>query len=122
VMFDKFGGHVQLTGLVDISLDVRLRIAFGLDSNGDFFFETNGTDPEVVVSNIHVVGDLEGEGQFGFLSVQLENTAVNINGITIDVNLVTAGGKLTLDDLTESTIEDLTTITVNGVSGDDAVL
>ena len=72
VSFDKFGGHVSLSGSVEASATIHVNLVAGIDAQG-FYIETGGTDPELSIGDIHVEGELHGEGQFGFLGVELEN-------------------------------------------------
>jgi hypothetical protein len=120
--FDKFGGHVELRGFADVSVDVQLNVVFGIDSDGNFYLETNGSSPEFVASNIQVTGSLEGEGQLGILEIKLDDAAVSINGVSVTVDLATAGDRLYLADLNPATLEDKAAITATGGPGDDAVL
>jgi len=79
VAFDQFGGHVQLSGIVEASADVHLHLIVGVDPTDGVYIDTSGAD-ELSIGNIHVTGKLEGEGRMGFLSVELVNPTVVING------------------------------------------
>jgi hypothetical protein len=110
-------------GLVEVSVDVQLNLIFGLDSDG-IFIETNGALPEVAISNIQLTGALDGSGQFGFLSIELTEPELTINGVSIALDLVApTGNKIRLGDLANpAQLDQLADLTVTGPSGDDVVL
>jgi len=114
VEFDKFGGHAALEGEVAASLTVHLNVVFGVDADGNFYVETNGADPELVIDNLSVDGTVHGEGRLGFLGVEISNASVSLSGVTVTVDIVSPTGTLTFGDLDSETIDSLSTITASG--------
>ncbi|MGZ4363246.1 MAG: hypothetical protein ACXVFF_13510, partial [Gaiellaceae bacterium] len=123
ISYDQFGGHVSISGEAHVSLDVNLHIVFGVNAAGDFYLRTDGATPEISFTNIHLDGLLDGDGQLGFLGVELENATLTINNVTVAIDLNSTGGTLSVYDLDPSQLEDLGTFVVTGPpTEDDAVV
>jgi Ca2+-binding RTX toxin-like protein len=85
---DLLGGSLRLTGSLEIEVTVRLNAAFGVDANG-FYFETNATTAELVISDIEVNGEVEGSGVFAFLGVTLSNATLTLgSAVKVSVDLI----------------------------------
>ena len=67
---NALGGAVELSGRLEVSADVALHLIFGIDSDGFFIDAESSQDPELVVSNLQISGDVEGTGRLGFLGVE----------------------------------------------------
>ena len=65
-----------------------------------FYVRTDGADPEFSISNLRLTGQLDGEGQFGFLGAKLENAGVTVNGVSVAIDLVApSGNSIGISDL-----------------------
>src|SRR5207249_8419466 len=117
VAFDKFGGHAELRGDIDYSMQIHLNVIFGVDANGAIYLETTG-GPEVVIDNIVVHGTIEGDGRLGFLSVHVENGVIHLEGVQLTIDLQTnqPGGTLGLDDLTPAGLFAASHISASGAA------
>ncbi|MDX6411750.1 MAG: hypothetical protein QOE91_1266, partial [Gaiellaceae bacterium] len=124
VAFDQFGGHVALSGAIEVSVDVHAALTFGFNLTDGFFVQTDGVDPELSFSNLRVSGDIEGQGQFGFLGAELENATLTVNGVTIAIDLTApTGNKLGIIDLINpASLVSAAHVTITGPPGDDVVL
>ena len=124
VAFDKLGGHAAFTGSVEVSAVVHLNLTFGVDPTLGFFIRTDGAGPEVSIDTLELDGDLHAEGQLGFLGVELENASVEVNGVSISLDLnAPSGSTIYLSDLDDiATIASLATVAVNGDPNDDDVV
>ncbi|HEV3003498.1 MAG TPA: hypothetical protein VGX78_03515, partial [Pirellulales bacterium] len=72
------GGSISLHGQLDVSADISLHLVFGVDAHG-FFIDTTQTDPELVINNLHVSGDVTGAGSIGFLGVTLTGGTITFD-------------------------------------------
>ncbi len=120
--FDQSGGHVQLAGSLDASVDFSVNLVVGVDVDG-FYIETGG-GPQLSLSNIQVNGNLDGSGQFGFLGVELKNATLTVSGVGVSLTLTAASGnKIRVDDLLSAdSLGPLASINVTSGSGHDVVL
>src|SRR5207244_3784722 len=90
----------------EVSVDVHFGLTFGYNATDGFFIDTSAVN-EVSLSNITVTGKLAGEGQFGFLTVELQNATLNVNGVTVGIDLVApTGTKLGISDLANPAVLD----------------
>ena len=64
---------LDLNGVIRAEADVALHIRFGVDEAGFFIEPTESNDPEVIVGNFRLSGNLDGSGRVGFLSVDLSD-------------------------------------------------
>ncbi|HNH35166.1 MAG TPA: OmpA family protein, partial [Rhodocyclaceae bacterium] len=72
------GGTVELGGEVELQFDVKLDLSFGVDADG--FFITTGGAPVLTVNRLRANAlDLQGQGRFGFLGVELSDASLSID-------------------------------------------
>ncbi len=93
-------GSVDLAGSLELSAEVDLNIAFGLDASG-FFLDTGNAGPALTIKKIDVDGGGSASGQFGFLDVGATLDKVTIAdavGLTVSLKAPAADGLLRLDD------------------------
>ena len=121
------GGAVNLTGALDLSADVSVHLVFGVDANGFFIDAATNPDPELVVRNVQVTGQVSGEGQIGFLGVTLSAGTISMDpGVTLTVKLhapsTESNGLIRLEDLSDD-IGSLASAKLTGTgTGHDLVL
>ncbi|HEV7132735.1 MAG TPA: hypothetical protein VGN27_03260, partial [Gaiellaceae bacterium] len=120
--FDKFGGHVQLSGSLEASIDFTVNLVVGVDASG-LYIET-GDGPQLALGNIQVQGNLDGSGQFGFLGVELKNATLAVNGVGVALTLTAASGnQIRLDDLLSGdALAPLASVSVTHGTGPDLAL
>src|SRR5207244_9375955 len=75
---DVLGGLVKLEGSMEITGDILVSLTFGLDDSG-FFITPNDTNPEFVISNLQVGGDVKGKGQLGFLGLTVSDAKLTLD-------------------------------------------
>ncbi|MHB1241813.1 MAG: choice-of-anchor D domain-containing protein, partial [Gaiellaceae bacterium] len=114
VAFEQFGGSAALRGSIDVSVDVRLNIVFGVDADGNGYIETNGAGPEIVFENIQVQGRASGTGRLGFLDVKLKDIAVTATDVNVSIDLTSGTNQIAIADLTTSGLLAAATITAGG--------
>ena len=119
--FEQFGGSVALGGGISMSVDAQLDLTFGANLADGAYIRTDGAAPELSLSNISLVGQLRGEGHFGFLDVELINPTLTVSGVTVALNLDdTVDDMLTIADLVDpDVLANLGTPTVTGSAGYD---
>jgi hypothetical protein len=85
---EAMDGQAQIEGSASISADVILHLIFGEDDNG-FFIDTAGAQsPNLTIKNIQITGDVQGEGQFGFAGVTLEDAQLQLDpNVAVTVTL-----------------------------------
>ena len=71
-----FSGAVQLAGSGQYSARLQLHIVFGVDAQGFYILPSAANDPLLTVDNLNLEGDLNVDGQFGFLGVDLSDARV----------------------------------------------
>ena len=94
--FDAGVGSVDISGKVDVSVDVGLNLVFGIDEKG-FYVRTQdgGTNPvEFTVDNfvVNPSDDVRATGRFGFLDVALTALDLGVdtdptNGVRLDLDI-----------------------------------
>src|SRR5262249_46690368 len=85
---DALGGRIDLAGAIEASVDIAVHLVLGVDPNG-FFLDANGPDPEFVLKNVRVSGDVSGTGRLGFLEVSLEDATLAVDpelAVTLDLH------------------------------------
>jgi Ca2+-binding RTX toxin-like protein len=75
---DALGGRVELAGDVHATVDVAVHLIFGVDQHG-FFLDATGPDPEFVLKNVKISGDIHGTGKLGFLEVNLDDATLAVD-------------------------------------------
>jgi len=91
-------GIVNLKGTVEISVDIRVHIVLGVDADG-FYIDpdapsdgSGSPEPELVVSNIQVGGDISASGRLGFLTVTFTGAALTVDPeVAVAIDLVEPG-------------------------------
>ena len=60
--FDESGGRAEIRGEAKIKVTVTLRLVFGVDeTTGEFYVETDGSEPEIQLTDIELDGTFTGE-------------------------------------------------------------
>ncbi len=85
---DVLDGAVGIAGDVKVSADVTAKLRLGVDSRG-FFIDADATsDPEIVIRNFEVDGDIQAIGKVGFLGVEIDGASLEVDpnvAIKIDI-------------------------------------
>lgn len=118
-----FGGSVEIGGLLDLSAELVLDVAFGIDASG-LFLDVGGAEPELLLHKIELEGDVGALGRFGFLEVEL---ALDLDASSVaptaalEIDLAAPSGNLVrLGDLPG--LASLSALGVRSGSGEDLKL
>ena len=122
------GGLLDLEGDLEIAADVALNLRFGVDGSGFFILPNAPGSPEISVSNIRVTGEVQGQGQLGFLGVTVSGATLTLDpSVKIAIKLKDPGtgaadGLIRLAELTGE-VDTFSTTTFQGnPTGPDVVL
>ncbi|MEW6156110.1 MAG: LEPR-XLL domain-containing protein, partial [Verrucomicrobiota bacterium] len=77
--FTALGGKLRLAGSGSFSIDVALHLVIGADDNGFFIMTDAVTGPELVLSNIQLLGRLDAVGRLGFIEVSLTHGEISLD-------------------------------------------
>ncbi|HEX8523269.1 MAG TPA: hypothetical protein VF669_13510, partial [Tepidisphaeraceae bacterium] len=117
-------GHVALRGELEVEASVDVNLVLGVDSNGFFLKPSTPGLPAIRIHDIEVDGEIEGEGRFGFLGVELEEGELEVDpDAAVEINFMDPGtgdspDKIRLDELDVNDATDLVAINVKGDPGD----
>ena len=115
---------IEVRGMLEISVDVRVNLVFGIDGSG-FFIVPNPVDAEFVVERLEVAGAVTANGRFGFLGVEISDVTLAVDpGVALRFDLVEPGtpdGKLRLAELFEN-ITDVVTFSLISPGTHDVVV
>ena len=92
IAIDALGGLLQINGNLHLKTDAALHLILGVDNLG-FYIQTDAfPDPELVLSNLVVDGEITGTGRFGFLGVKLSGGTLETNpGVKLSLNIKEPG-------------------------------
>ncbi|HEX2473437.1 MAG TPA: hypothetical protein VHK01_01755, partial [Lacipirellulaceae bacterium] len=85
-------GALELGGNVTLSGDVTAKLRLGVDQRGFFIDADAFSDPEIVIRNLAVTGDIRATGKVGFLGVTLDSGTLEIDDqVAIEINIQDPG-------------------------------
>ncbi|MEX0939137.1 MAG: hypothetical protein WDZ59_14850 [Pirellulales bacterium] len=85
---DVLGGAVRLEGEITVSGEVTAKLRLGVDARGFYFDADAFAEPEFVIRNLEIDGDVDVVGKVGFLGVTLDAASLEIDpivAINIDI-------------------------------------
>ncbi len=89
---NALGGTLDLEGHVEISADVALHIVVGIDADGFFIDADASGEPELVVGNVRIGGQLDAEGRFGMLGVTMAGATLAMDPLVkLSIDLADPG-------------------------------
>ncbi|MBW1870781.1 MAG: hypothetical protein JRJ19_01880, partial [Deltaproteobacteria bacterium] len=121
------GGRVELSGQIEITATIDLKLSFGVGAKG-FFIEPNAPgDSELTIRNIIVDGEVSGSGRLGFIGLEVTDATLQLDpqaAVSLKLSDPGEGGADGIIRMTELDLENvgsLVSVDVVGDPGDETI-